>query len=72
MLFCLEDRNRGTSNGSAQKTLQVFVCIGDTDKEEQVHMSLLLFTKNTANMMLLIILFAVPIQKEEVQMDEET
>ena len=34
-------------------------------------MSLLLFTKNTANMMLLIILFAVLVQKEEVQMGEE-
>lgn len=34
-------------------------------------MSLLLFTKNTANMMLLMILFAVLVQKEEVQMGEE-
>lgn len=34
-------------------------------------MSLLLFTKNTATMMLLIILFAVLVQKEEVQMGEE-
>ena len=34
-------------------------------------MSLFLLTKNTANMMLLIILFAVLVQKEEVQMGEE-
>lgn len=34
-------------------------------------MSLLLFTKNTADMMVLIILFAVLVQKEEVQMGEE-
>lgn len=34
-------------------------------------MSLWLFTKNTANMMLLIILFAVLVQKAEVQMGEE-
>lgn len=34
-------------------------------------MSLLLFTKNIANVTLLIILFAVLVQKEEVQMGEE-
>lgn len=46
------------------------VCTGVKDKdnyeekEEQVHMSLLLFTENTANMMLLIFLFAALIQKD--------
>lgn len=68
-LFCLEGRNRRTSKDSAQKTLQSVVCT--RDKEEQAHMSLWLFTKNTANMMLLIILFAVLVQKAEVQMGEE-
>lgn len=70
-LFCLEGRNRRTSKDSTLKTLQCVVCTGDKDKEEQVHMSLLLFTKNTANMMFLMILFAVLVQKEEVQMGEE-
>jgi len=50
------------------------VCTGNKDKDnnevkkELVHMRLLLFTKNTANMMLLIFLFAVLTQMEEVQM----
>lgn len=50
------------------------VCTENSDKdnndvkEEQIHMRLLLFTKNTAKMMLLIFLFAVLIQMEEVQM----